>query len=181
MKKLMIALLAFTLIAAAAVPVYAAAPKAGTWQVDGSLSWATGPDPFDDDFGITFGGGYMLNQIDNMMVRADLSYFSFDRNVALTNVDYTRIPILFSGRYYFPMMQNLNLFAEAGLEVSFDEAEFVNLAGVKFTEDEVNVGFTPGGGAQFYLNDSVSLFALARFHVITDDYFSLHFGGAFHF
>jgi opacity protein-like surface antigen len=179
MKKLTIALVTLFLLATAAAPVFAV--DRGTYEYYGALAYATGPENFDNGIGVSFGAGYMMKDIENLQARIDISYFTFDRDVANTNVDYTRIPVTISGRYYFPMQDRFNLFAEAGIEASFDDAEFADLGGVKHSDSEVNIGFTPGGGAEFFVNKNVSVFALARYHVITDDYFSMHLGGAFHF
>lgn len=181
MKKITLHLLAFALVLSAAGVAVAAVPSPGTIQVDGSLAFATGPDPFDDDFGIMVGAGYMLRDVQNLQARIDLSYFSFDRNVANTNVDYTRIPVTVSGRYYFQATPGINLFTEAGIETSFDDSEFVDVLGVKHSESETHVGFSPGAGGEFYIGRKLSMFALARFHIITDDYFSAHVGAAYHF
>jgi hypothetical protein len=45
----------------------------------------------------------------------------------------------------------------------------------------VNFGITPGGGIEFQVLPDVSIFALGRIHIITDNYFSMQFGAAFHF
>jgi hypothetical protein len=180
MKKLTISLLTLFLIIVAAASGYAAVSPGGSYEVDGSLAFATGPGDFDDGWGLSFGAGYMMKDIENLQARVDLSYFSFERDVFGTNVEYTRVPIAAGGRYYFPMMDKLNLYAEGAVELSFDDSEVV-LLGQKVSDSEVNIGFTPGVGAEYFLDDAVSLFAAGRFHLISDNYTSVHFGGAYHF
>jgi len=182
MKKIAIALLVMMTVATGSQAIAQTRADHGTYEFSGALDFATGPDTFDDSYGLTFGAGYMLNNISrDLQARIDISYFPFEQDVANTNVDYTRVPINISGRYYIPLRDRLNLFAEAGLEVSFDEAEFVDVLGVKHSESDTNWGVTPGFGAEYFVSQDMSIFALGRFHVITDDYFSTHFGAAFHF
>lgn len=181
MKKVTISLLALILLTAAGTPGFAAPRSGGSYELSGSLGFATGPADFDDEWGISFGGGYMLNNMDNLQARIDISYFTFDRDIFGSSLEYTRIPVAIGGRYYIPMADRLNLFAEGAVEVSFDDAEFTNFFGQKGSDSEVNIGVTPGAGVELFVSDTVSLFTAARYHVISDDYFSLHLGGAVHF
>lgn len=181
MKKLTIVVLALLLVAGAGATVFAATRSGGEKEFSGAFAYGTGPADFDNGFGLSFGAGYMMNNINNLQARLDISYFLFDRDVANTNVDLTRIPVAVGGRYFFSTMDKLNLFGEAAVEASFDDAEFVDVLGVKHSESEVNWGVTPGAGAEYFIQDTMSLFALGRFHIVSDDYFSLHFGAAYHF
>jgi opacity protein-like surface antigen len=181
MKQLTIVLLSLFLLTAAVAPAFAQR-SGGQLELGGSLGYATGPGSFDDDWGVTFGAGYMLNNIENFQARIDLSYFPFERDVLLgTSLEFTRVPIAVGGRYYVPVTDTVNFFAEGAIEASFDDAEFIGVFGTKHTDDEVNFGFTPGAGAEFFVSDMISLFTTARYHMITDDYLSIHLGGAFHF
>lgn len=182
MKKIATALLVLMTVATGSQAIGETRADHGLYEFSGALDYATGPENFDDSYGLTFGAGYMLNNISkDLQARVDISYFPFEDDVANTSVEYTRMPVNFSARYYIPMQDRFNLFAEAGLEVSFDEAEYVDALGRKHTEDDTNWGVTPGFGAEYFMSQGMSLFALGRFHVITDDYFSAHFGAAFHF
>jgi hypothetical protein len=181
MKQITILLLAFLMVTAGSEALAARTDRPDV-EMSGSLAFATGPDVFDDGYGLNFGAGYMMKDISpDLQGRVDISYFLFDRDVPTGNVDFTRIPVAVGGRYFFPAGENMNLFGEAALEVSFDDAEYVDVLGVKHSETDTNWGVTPGIGAEYFINSNTSLFALGRYHVITDDYFSAHFGAAFHF
>ncbi len=43
------------------------------------------------------------------------------------------------------------------------------------------MGLTPSAGLDFELNRELSLFTTAAAHLITDSYFSMQFGAAYHF
>jgi hypothetical protein len=163
----------------------AESPAAGAFEVDGSFAFATGPDSFDSGFGLNFGAGYTLGTVDkNLQARVDLSFFQFKYDYffggGTTGLTYTRIPLTVSGRYYFPIIDRLRAFAQAGLETSFDNFDFYE-NGNKHSKSEVNLGVSPGGGVEFFVNRNLSLFALGRAHIISDSYFSMQFGVASHF
>ncbi len=153
----------------------------GIVEVDGSFGVGIGSGPLDNGGGVNFGAGYMLNTIDiNLQARIDLSYYDFSTDFMGYDLSYTRIPLTISARYYFPINDRLAAFAQAGIETSFDS--FESYEGVnKHTENEVNLGISPGGGIEFSVLPDVSIFALGRIHIITDNYFSMQFGAAFHF
>ncbi len=180
MKKGTIVLLSLFLVAAAGSPALAAR-SGGQFELDGSFAYATGPANFDDQWGFSFGGGYMMNSIENLEARIDISYFPFERGTFGGNLEFKRLPIAVGARYYIPVAETVNIYAEGAVEASFDNSEYLDFFGLKHTDDEVNVGFTPGVGAEFFVNDAVSLFAGARYHVISEDYLSVHLGGALHF
>ena len=194
MKKTAIAVLVVIFIIGLSQAVFAKSARtsrtttsysSGEYEVDGSFGFATGPGDFGSGFGVNFGFGAMLPTIDpNLQARVDISYFDFSYDYGYLgygyNLDYTRIPVTFSARYYFPINDRLKAFAQAGLEMSFDSYDYV-AAGYKHSESDVNLGLSPGGGIEFTLNPQVSIFALGRIHMISDDYFSMQFGGAFHF
>lgn len=159
--------------------------NAGDFSVDGSFGFATGPGSFDQGFGVNFGAGYMLKGIDkNLQARVDLSFFDFDYDYwgggNAYNLSYTRIPLTVGARYYFPIIERLSAFAQVGLETSYDSFDYY-ANGEKHSKSEVNLGVTPGGGAEYFFTRNASAFALARVHIITDNYFSMQFGAAFHF
>jgi len=191
MKKIAAMVLATFVLLSAATAAFAKAKSStdtrsmetGNFEVDGSFGFATGPNDFDSGYGLNFGAGYMLTEIDkNLQVRLDLSYFEFSYtpNSPGYDLNYTRAPFTVSARYYFPIINRLSAFAQAGLEMSFDSKEYVDF-GNKHTKNEVNLGISPGGGIEFFINRDVSVFAGGRWHVVSDGYFSTQFGGAFHF
>ena len=191
MKKLGAAVLTIFLLLGTGTAVFAKTTKtstsgasAGEFEVDGSLGFATGPESFNSGFGVNFGAGYMLSTIDkHLQARVDLSYYDFSYDYGYGtgyNLNYTRVPITFSARYYFPIQDRLRAFAQAGLETSFDSFDHVD-GGVKRSKSEVNLGLTPGGGIEFFVSPKTSIFAVGLIHMISDDYFSMQFGAAFHF
>jgi opacity protein-like surface antigen len=152
------------------------------FEVDGSFGFGSGSGALDSGYGFNFGAGYMLSSIDKkLQARVDLSYYDFSTTFLGQDLSYTRVPITVSARYYFPINDRLKAFAQAGIETSFDS--FESYAGTvnKHTENEVNFGISPGGGIEFYVLPDISLFGLGRAHIITDNYFSMQFGAAFHF
>jgi opacity protein-like surface antigen len=151
------------------------------FEVDGSFGFGSGSGALDSGYGCNFGAGYMLSSIDkNLQARVDLSYYDFSTTFLGQDLSYTRVPITVSARYYFPINNRLKAFAQAGIETSYDS--FESYAGTvnKHTENEVNFGISPGGGIEFSVLPEVSIFALGRIHIITDNYFSMQFGAAFH-
>ncbi len=154
-------------------------------EVDGSFAFATGPGSFDTGYGLNFGAGYTLGEIDkNLQARVDISYFQFSYDYAFgggsTGLNYTRVPITVSGRYYLPVMDKLRVFGQAGLETSFDHSDYYS-GGNKQSKTELNLGISPGAGVEFFVNRHISIFALGRAHLISDSYFSMQFGIASYF
>jgi len=155
--------------------------SSGDFAVDASIGFATGPGAFDQGFGTNFGAGYTLRALDkNLQARIDLSYFDFSYSYLNNDLSYTRVPLTISARYYFPIRERLRAFAQAGIETSFDSYDYADIFG-KHSKNEVNLGLSPGGGIDFFVVPNVSIFAVGRWHVISDSYFSMQFGGAFHF
>ncbi len=155
------------------------------FEIDGSFGFATGPDHFDTGYGLNFGAGYMLGTIDkNLQARVDLSYFDFSYTYGYGynyDLSYTRAPLTVSARYYFPIVNRLKAFAQAGLETSIDQFDYVDGAGRKQSKSEINLGVSPGGGVEFFINRDISVFAVGRWHIIDHSYFSGMFGAAYHF
>jgi hypothetical protein len=186
MKKLIFTLAALVLVSVLSVPAFAASgtSSSSNFEVDAALQFATGPDDFDSGYGINLGAGYLLSSIDkNLQARVDIGYLEFSKDFGL---EYTRIPVVISGRYYFPLDERLKLFAQAGVETSFDSRDelvpvpiFGGLA--KQTKNELRLGLVPGGGAEFLITPSIGLFAVGSLHLISDGYFSIQFGSAIHF
>ena len=186
MKKTSIAVFTVVFLISFTPAVFAKSAKTfGDFEVDGSFGFASGPGDFGSGYGVNFGLGAMLPEIDrNLQARADISVFDFSTTYGYLgsgyDLSYTRIPVTFSARYYFPVNPRLKAFAQAGLETSIDSFEYF-AAGQRHSKSEVNLGISPGGGVEFTLNPKVSFFALGRIHIISDEYFSMQFGGAFHF
>jgi opacity protein-like surface antigen len=179
MKKSTLALFSVLLLIAAA-PAFA--ETSGTkYSADGSLGFGSGPANYDTGFSFNFGFGYSLDGIlKDLQARIDVSYFDFGRDYYGVDLEYTRVPITFSARYSFPVTDQLKPFVQAGIETSVDDKEVLT-GWYKERKSEVNVGLSPGGGIAFFITPNASIFALGRIHIIDDSYFSMHFGGAFHF
>jgi opacity protein-like surface antigen len=185
MKKTVFLIASLLFLTVLALPALAetAATSAdqSTIEVDGALLFASGPDNFDSGFGLNFGAGYALGSIDkNLQARIDVGFLKFSRDFYGLSLDYRRIPITIGARYYFPLDNRLKLFAQAGIETSFDDKDSFTGFG-KQSKSELNVGITPGGGVDFSINSAVSVFALGDVHLISDGYFSLQLGCAIHF
>ncbi len=184
MKRIVITLVAVLFILCMGTPSYATDPSSheaatgSVYEFDGSIGPASGPGGYDSGFGINFGGGYNLKEIDeNLQARVDLSFYQFNQSFSWGSGTYTRVPFIFSARYYVPIVENLRVFGQAGLEASVDSYE--NWANQR--KNEVNVGIAPGVGGEFFVNPRVSVFALALEHLISDSYFSMHIGVAMYF
>lgn len=154
----------------------------GMFELDGAFAFGIGSGPLNNGGGVNLGAGYMLSSIDrNLQARIDLSYYDFSTDFMGSDLSYTRLPITISARYYLPINKRLKAFVQAGIETSFDSSESYDFTVNKHTDNDVNFGISPGGGIEFYLSPEVGIFALGRIHIITDDYFSMQFGAAFHF
>ncbi len=190
MKQVTIAILAVFLLLGTGTVVFAKSARTsastsvqGDFEIDGSVAFATGPGSFSDGYGINFGAGYMLSNVDkNLQARVDLAYYNFSYTYPGFgySLSYTRVPVTFSARYYFPINDKFRAFAQAGIEASYDSYDFV-VGGARESTSKFNLGISPGGGIEFFLSPKASLFAVARAHMISDDYLTMQFGGAFHF
>ncbi len=156
-------------------------------EVDASLVVASAPaSGFDTGVGVTFGAGTMLPQIDrNLQGRVELSYFSWSATEFGVDVTYTRIPIDIAGRYYIPTQaDNLKLYLQAGLEISFDKVEAAGpspFGTSTSSESTSNLGIVPGVGIDYKINQNLSLVADLRAHLISDSYLTIQGGVAYHF
>jgi opacity protein-like surface antigen len=182
MKRSAIAILTALVLLSTGATVFAAGSNTGDLEVDGSFALATGPGSFDSGWGVNAGVGYMLNDVvKNLQARVDIGYYDFSTDFFFTSLDFTRVPITVSARYYFPISDQLKVFAQAGVEASADSKEFIDVFGFKETKNELNVGLSPGAGVEFWINPQISVYVLGRSHLITDSYITMHFGAAFYF
>jgi opacity protein-like surface antigen len=134
------------------------------------------------DIGFTVGGSYDISEA--LQVRVDVSYISWDDEATAVvpvfgtvtaKTELTRIPIFLGVRYNLPA--KVTVFFEGGLEVSLDDYE-VSLSNaligtISVDESETNIGITPGVGVSYLISDTVLIGANARYHIISDAYFSL--------
>lgn len=180
MKKLVFAVLAALIALSLGTASYAATGWAepGTYEFDGSIGPASGPDSYDGGFGVNFGVGYMLKSInDNLQARFDISFYHFNNDFPWGSGTYTRVPLIISARYYVPVTERVRAFGQAGLETSIDNYD--NDADQRVSQ--VNLGIAPGAGIEFFVDPRASIFVLGVAHLISDSYFSMQFGMAAHF
>ena len=156
-------------------------------SVDFLLGFGSEPD---SDLDTTFGFGAGLNipftnifeaggasgAADNLMIRADLSYFSWDGDTGPIDVEFTRIPLFLGVRYFVSgdkiKSEGLGIYAEIGIELSFDEVEVKTPLLGTVSDDEINFGVPIGAGIQYYISEKMYLGFNARFHIISDSYFT---------
>ena len=189
MKRIIVIALTALMTLGLTVPAYAKGDRSTSSdvEVDGSVVLATAPaSGFDTGFGITVGAGAMLPQIDkNLQGRIDLSYFTWSDSQFGIDVSYTRIPFLFSGRYFVPTRDNrLKVYVQGGLELSYDKVEVATPAFFgtgKASATETRIGLVPGAGIEYKITPTLGFVADARWHIITDSYLTVQFGLASHF
>jgi hypothetical protein len=126
----------------------------------------------------------MLPQVNrDLQGRIELSYFQWSASEFGVDVTYTRVPIAAGGRFYLPTQSgSLKVFVQGMLELSFDKVEVSNFPfpGTA-SESETHLGLVPGAGIDIRLSPGLSFVADARWHLITDDYFTVQAGVAAHF
>jgi hypothetical protein len=150
-------------------------------EVDGMLSLASDPvSGFGTTLGLGAGIGFDLSDslhpsTGRLFGRADINYYDWSGDFWWTGLSYTRIPIFVGGRYYVPASgSNVDVFVEAGLELSFDHYDTAWFPGWKYSKSELNIGITPGAGIEIPISsDGLFIGGDARWHLITDDYFTL--------
>jgi len=187
MKKIQFILTALVFLSALSLPALAASAEGTTsgskrdFEVDGALLLGSGPSGFDSGYGLNAGVGYTLGDIDkNLQARVDISYSHFTKDYFGQTLNYNRNPFDISARYYFPIDDRLRLFAQAGVEASFDKQDYP-IGFFKQSKSQLNLGLTPAGGVEFSIIPEVSVFAMGMYHIISDNYFTMHIGAAFHF
>ena len=137
--------------------------------------------PFTNVFQTTGSGA-----ADNLMLRADLTYFSLDGTTTAPlggsiEQDYRRIPLFLGVRYFASAdtikAEGLGIYVEIGVALSFDEVEvktaIPGLPPISASDDEINFGVPIGAGLQYYISEKLYLGVNARFHIISDSYFTL--------
>ena len=159
--RIVVSVAALTLCAAAFSPAFA---KQGEKSVEISGDIATEPaGNVGATAGFTAGVGYEI--MDDLQVRGDLSYYSWD--------GFERIPIVVGARKYFPTpFRELKAFGQGGLEVSFDNSD---------ADDDTRVGVNLGGGVEYTIAPRFTIGSDLRFHVIKHWYTTIGFGLGYHF
>jgi len=150
------------------------------------------------DFDATFGGGVGVNIdflkiikvsskaekiVKNIKFRADLSRYRWQGDRDGFEIEYIRNPLFIGGRYYYGANPAVFLFGEAGVEISYDEREFVVCNGVCSVDDETKTRSGPaiGAGVRFGFTKSVYGSFFLRSHALKDDYITASFGIGFDF
>ncbi len=191
MKRSLVIIVAMLTVALFSGNAFAAksskSSSGGSAEVDGMLSLASDPTgAFGTTLGIGAGVGFDLSDrlkpsSGKIYGRADINWFKWDASEFGIDVSYTKIPIFLGGRYYVPSSSSdVNVFVEAGLEFSFDKAEvavpvfFFGGPALKASESALHIGITPGAGIEVPIsNDGLFIGGDARYHMITDGYFTL--------
>jgi opacity protein-like surface antigen len=137
-------------------------------------------------FTTIFNAGVVPGAADNLMIRADLSYFSWegDTTAPFVSIDeeITRIPLFLGVRYFVSAdnikTEGLGIYAEIGIELSFDDEEVKTTntflgTSTKDSDDEINFGVPIGAGIQYYISEKLYLGLNARLHIISGSYFTL--------
>ncbi len=189
MKRVSVVIIAVLMLALLGGNAFAAKASSGAkTEVDGMLSIATDPaGGFGTTIGLGAGVGFDLSDrlhpsSGRIFGRVDINYFSWDQSFWGVDLNYTKIPVFVGGRYYIPSQgSNVDVFVEAGLEFSYDTVDvavpnFFFGGVMKASESELHIGVTPGVGIEVPVSkDGLFIGGDARWHMITDDYFTLSF------
>ena len=182
MKKAIITLLSVLSLTLCATPALAG-------ELDAALGIGTEPAA---RLGSTFGlrVGYQdkflklfPNASDNeftqaLLFRADVSYFSWKKDFSGAKLTFRRLPVFVGGRYFIPVdLGGAVLFSDGGIEVSFDKAD-AGACGPGFgcgsvSASDINAGVAAGIGVEVPLDESLTLGADLRWHLVSDNYFTL--------
>lgn len=148
-----------------------------------SLAVGMGTEPSDlsgigSGFGLGLGAGFY--HVGDIEVRGDLNYMNWSKG----DVKLTRIPIIFSGRMYFPSAENVKFYAQAGAGMSLDKAD-ISSECIDFDPDtfecisgsssssETNFDLVPAGGVEYQVSPVLSVGAEAAYHIVDSSYFTL--------
>ncbi len=167
-----------------AAGAFAAQPARGGGvglTVDGSLAIATETySGSDAALGFGFGLSYDLSDAmrlsgKRLLARADFNSYQASAEYAFLSLESSRMPLFVGARYILPARTSpLDLYAEAGVEFSFDEhEEYIGF--YKYKVDKTNVGVSPGFGVIFPIGGNMSLGANVRAHIISNSYVSFNF------
>ncbi len=186
MRRFAIIMIAALLILTTGASAFAKSSAAsttekGATEADASFVIGTGPDGFDAGVGFCVGAGTIIAP--NLQIRGDLTVVKFSKDVPWWwgTLDYTRIPLTFSARYYIPSSEDVKVFVQGGFEISFDHMDVVTPSGWETTDNEVNFGITPGAGVQIGIAPQLDFVADVRYHIIDHDYATFQAGIAFKF
>lgn len=180
MKKAIVIMSLILILSASAVPAYAA-------QIDAAIGIGSEPASslgstfglrvgFQDKFLKIFSSASNNEFTQALQFRADISYFNWKTDIAGASLKYRRVPVFVGGRYFIPVdLGGANLFSDGGVEVSFDSAE-VCVSGLgcgSASASEINAGLAAGIGVEVPVDEKFTLGADLRWHLISDDYFTL--------
>lgn len=155
--------------------------KQGDVTVEGFVGIGTGPDDEEIDFGTGVGGGagFGYEVVDNLQLRADLSFFKWKSDeLSLTDPDFgtlkvtedlRNIPIFLGGRYFFPVAPRFRPFVELGVSVNLLKVKAdVELFGtsVSVSESATKIGVVPGVGVELMVTPQLGLGVDLRYYLI---------------
>lgn len=167
----------------------------GDKEVDFTLGFGTAPyGDYDLGWGFDFGGGYEFFDNftpsiagDTLQIRGDIGYHTWSATQSGVDVSASRVPVIVSCRYYFPIRQvrKLRVYGQAGVEVSFDSVDATAAVpggpALKVSSDSTNAGVTPGAGIEYMIDRQFFLTADMKEHLISDPYFTMQGGIGFRF
>ena len=180
MKKCLVVSLLFSLLLVGG----AAFATEGGISFDLSPSYATEPiGPFGGGWGIDLGAnadfarlGINVNLPQNMRLqgRASVGYYEWTKDYIFgDSLEYTRYPFDVGGRFVYSINPQFKAHGDLAIEISRDKFEVSVAPGVKSSTSEWNIGAVPGVGITYYVNDQFYVGADARYHALSDDYFTL--------
>ncbi len=177
MKKIVIMLLGLVLASGTA---FAAGSAGSGVSIDLSGNYASEPESgFDGTFGPELGCNIDLSRAFGtskgleLQGRASLSYYSWDADFFGDNLEIRRIPLFVGGRILTSVSPQVKLYGQLGLELSFDKVEMETPFFGKVSDDETNLGITPGIGVIVPVSNQFYIGGNASWHIIDSDYFTI--------
>jgi hypothetical protein len=149
--------------------------KQGDFYLEGFVGIGTGADDEEIDFGTEIGGGvgFGYEVVDNLQLRADISYYKWSEDAVVlgqnANEELRNIPVFLGGRYLFPITPNFKLFGELGLSVNFlkiKASAYGPMIWFSASESETKLGGVPGVGGYFMMTPQLGLGIGLRYHFI---------------
>ena len=116
--------------------------------------------------GVGLGVGAAFYHVNDIEIRGDLTYLTWSEGGA----DFTRLPIIVSGRMYFPQKNDMTFYAQGGLGFSFDGGDY---------DSKTRLDLVPAGGIQFQINPGTTMGAELAIHVVKESYFTILFKADF--